>query len=195
MKDKEELKYVVFCRTIARIYNMEEVRPEMKDVLQIIDTISDRAGKIVSYITIIYTFLVVFEVIMRYVFNRPTLWSAELTYYLFGIQWLIAGAYDVLYDKHIKVDILAENFSKQKKAIVDLVGALFFFLFIGALFYHSLTLGWDDMLINKRSFSMWGPPIWPVELCIALGAFLLLLQGFAKVVRDIKVVREGGEDK
>ncbi|MDX9871626.1 MAG: TRAP transporter small permease subunit [Clostridia bacterium] len=167
----------------------------MKGILKIIDIINDRIGKIVSYITLIYTFLVIFEVIMRYIFNSPTIWSAELTYYLFGIQWLIAGAYDVLYDKHIKVDIIAEKFSKRTKAIADLFGALFFFLFIGTMFYHSLILGWEDMLIGKRSFSIWGPPIWPVELCIALGAFLLLLQGFAKVIRDISIVREGGEYK
>lgn len=167
----------------------------MKGVLKIIDTISDRAGKTVSYITLIYTFLVVFEVVMRYIFNRPTLWSAELTYYLFGIQWLIGGGYDVLYDKHIKVDIIAEKFSKRKRAMADIFGALFFFLFIGAMFYHSIILGIEDMLIGKRSFSIWGPPIWPVELCIALGAFILLLQGFAKLVRDIGKLREGGENK
>lgn len=162
----------------------------MKTFLSIIDSLSEWSGKIFSFLVVAATIVVVYEVMMRYVFNAPTVWGLELTIYLCAATYLMAGAYAHLYDAHVKVDVLYLRWTPRLRAIVDLATALFFFIGVGLLLWVGVVWTIKAIVGGSTSGSIWDPIIWPMRLLIPLGSFLLLLQGLAKFIRDFAIARK-----
>ncbi len=103
-----------------------------------IDRVSYYAGEFVSYWAVIAVFVYYFEVVSRYVFNSPTNWAHEAMFLMFGMQYLVAGAYAALTEAHVRVDIFYARWSPARKAWVDLGTSVFFFIFAGTI----LVTGW-----------------------------------------------------
>ena len=155
-----------------------------------LDRISYYTGEFVAYWVVIAVFVYYFEVVARYVFNSPTIWAHEGMYLMFGMQYLIAGAYAALTDAHVKVDIFYAKWSPQRKALVDLFTSIFFFIFAGTLIVTGWIFAMDATRVGEISFSEWQIAYWPFKWTIALGGVLLFLQGIAKLARDIETVRQ-----
>ena len=112
-----------------------------------IDRLSLFTGEFVSYWSVIAVFVYYFEVISRYVFNSPTNWAHEAMYLMFGMQYLIAGAYAMLTESHVRVDIFYAPMSPRRKALTDIVTSIFFFIFAGVLFWTCWTFALDAMAV------------------------------------------------
>lgn len=112
-----------------------------------IDRLSLVAGEFVSYWAVIAVFVYYFEVISRYVFNSPTSWAHESMYLMFGMQYLIAGAYAMLTENHVRVDIFYGPMSPRRKAWVDLFTSVFFFIFAGTLLVTSYIFAMDAIAV------------------------------------------------
>lgn len=165
----------------------------MARFLSVIDGMSEWSGKVFSFLVVVATLVVVYEVVMRYAFRAPTIWGLELTIFLCGATYVMAGAYAHLYDAHVKVDVLYLRWTPRIRAIVDLVTAPFFFVAIGVLLWVGAEWTVQAIVGKATSGSIWSPTIWPMRLLIALGSFLLLLQGLAKFIRDFGVARRARE--
>lgn len=157
-------------------------------VLDFIDAMNDWVGKILWFGIVIITLLVLSEVIRRYFFNAPTVWGNELTQLVFAVYVVLSGGYVLRWGGHVNVDILYNRFSERTRAIVDIFTFFIFFLFCGMMVVYGGSLAWESISIWERSNSAWGPPLYPVKMMIPLGALLLLLQGTAKLIRDILTV-------
>jgi len=165
----------------------------IKIFLRSIDSISEWSGKMVSFLIIVITGVTIWEVILRYIFNSPTIWAFDAAYLIFGAYGVLGGAYTLYFRGHVNVDILYGRLPLRVRAIVDLVTSIFFFLFCGLLLWKGGEMAWDSLKILERGSSAWSPPVYPIKLAIPLGAFLLLLQGTAKFIRDLfKVIKGGG---
>ena len=103
-----------------------------------IDRISGFAGRYVAYWSLIAPFVFTYEVVLRYAFNSPTNWAHEGMYLMFGMQYLIMGAYAMLSESHVRVDIFYAPLSPRRKALADILTSVFFFIFAGVL----LVTGW-----------------------------------------------------
>ncbi len=167
---------------------------QLKSILSVIDFISDRVGKLASYLIIFMTLILVYEVVMRYVFGRLTTWAHELTEFVFGSHFLLAGAYCVLHRSHINVDIIYARFSVRVKAITDVtVTAIAFFLLFGILLWNGIIMARDSIMILEVSSTFWAPPIYPIKTMVPIAALLLVLQGLAKFIRDLITAVTGRE--
>ena len=158
-----------------------------------IDFINRWTGKGVSFFILATAIALVYEVVVRYVFNQPTQWGHELGIFMFGVAGLLAGGYVLLHKAHVNLDILYSRVSRRKQAILDLVTApLFFFIMILIIWQ-----GGDFALISwktlEHSSSPWGPPFYPVKTIIPIAALLLLFQGIAKFIRDFFFATHGKE--
>lgn len=165
----------------------------MKSFLSVIDFISNWSGKVFAFLWIPVVLVISQEVIRRYVFGAPTLWGFETMIFLCGVLYIIGGAYTLLHRRHIYVDAVYARFSLRIRAIIDLVTFPFFFLFVGILLWAGADRAWAAILIRETSGSPWNPPIYPIFLAIPLGAFLILLQGLAKFIRDLSIAIRGQE--
>lgn len=112
-----------------------------------IDRLSLTCGEFVSYWAVIAVLVYYYEVIARYVFNSPTNWAHESMYLMFGMQYLIAGAYAMLTESHVRVDVFYAPLSPRRKAIVDLLTSVFFFIFAGTLLVTSWIFAMDAIAV------------------------------------------------
>lgn len=112
-----------------------------------IDRLSLGCGEFVSYWAVIAVFVYYFEVIARYVFNSPTSWAHESMYLMFGMQYLIAGAYAMLTESHVRVDVFYAPLPRARKAWVDLLTSAFFFIFAGTLLATSYIFAFDAIAV------------------------------------------------
>ena len=160
----------------------------LKTLMTIIDKVNDRVGNLLSYFLFLFFVLLLMEVILRYFFNSPTVWANELAQMLFGSYAIMAGGYILRIGGHVNVDILYSRLTRKSRAALDIVTSLLFFLFCGMLLIYGGSLAWDSLSRFEHSQSAWNPPLYPAKLMIPLAAFLLILQGLAKLIRDILIL-------
>ena len=156
--------------------------------LKFIDAVNDRMGSLLSYFLFLFFVLLFMEVILRYFFNSPTVWANELAQMLFGAYAILAGGYILRTGGHVNVDILYSRLSKKTRAILDIGTSILFFLFSGMLLIYGGSLAWDSLSRFEHSQSAWNPPLYPAKLMIPFAAILLMLQGLAKLIRDILIL-------
>ena len=173
---------------VARVEMQDDYTLVGKRINGIIDRISLFTGEFVALWSVIAVFVYYYEVIVRYVFNSPTNWAHEGMFLMFGMQYLIAGAYAMLTESHVRVDIFYAKFSPRGKAITDLITSVFFFIFAGTLIWTGWIFAFDSINQNEVSFTEWGIQYWPVKLVIVLGGVLLFLQGISKLSKDISLI-------
>ncbi len=166
----------------------------MRRVLAIIDSVSEWSGKLISVLIFSLAFLLLYDVILRFAFNAPTIWCHELALHIFGTYSVLAGPYVLLHDGHVKIDIFYNLFSPRGKAILDAVTYPFLFMFLGLLLWHGYAIGIRAFELKQTvSPSPWASPIWPVKLTIPLAALLMFAQGLAQYIRILKLAFTGKE--
>jgi TRAP-type mannitol/chloroaromatic compound transport system permease small subunit len=163
----------------------------IRNVLHIIDTINEWVGRAVSVLVWPVVFLLGTEVTLRYVFNKPTLWAMPLSLYAFGTIAIVAGGYVLLHKEHVVVDVLYSRYSPRVKAGLDVFTAFFFFLFCGALLWKGIEFAQTSVIAGEKYTGVWQPIIWPIKLMLPFGALLIVLQGLAKLTRDLVLLLTG----
>ncbi|WP_321499320.1 TRAP transporter small permease subunit [Breoghania sp.] len=153
-----------------------------------IDRLSLYCGEFASYWAVIAVFVYYYEVIARYVFNSPTNWAHEGMFLMFGMQYLIAGAYAMLTESHVRVDVFYAPLSVRGKAVVDLLTSVFFFIFAGTLLATSWIFAYQATQVGEISFTEWAIAYWPFKWAMVLGGLLLVLQGISKLAQDLRAV-------
>ncbi len=157
----------------------------MRALVRGIDRISTVSGHILVWWTLLAVIIIGYEVVARYVFDRPTNWAHESMTLIFAMQYVLCGAYAHLTKSHVRVDVVYQALSERNRARLDALTALLFFFYIGVMTYTGWWLYWDSQLMWEVSFTDWGPPMYPVKFTVFLGSLLLFLQGIANFVRDI----------
>lgn len=161
------------------------VRTRLTDA---IDGLSNRVGEFVAYWAVLSVFAYYYEVVGRYFLNSPTNWVHESMFLMFGMQYMLSGAYGYKEDQHVRVDVFYSQFSVRGKAIADIITSIFFFIFIGTMLWTGWKFASDAINVGEASFTEWAVQYWPVKLTIPIGAGLLLLQGISKLIKDIIIV-------
>ena len=165
----------------------------VRKFLNIIDNISEWTGKIFSFVTLALMLIVVYDVAMRYIVNRPTEWGLELNGFLLLAVTFLGGGYALLKNAHVRVNIVHDRFPPRVRAVVDLITYLVFFVVCVVLLQYGSQVAWDSLRANTRTPSTWGPVLWPSQMLIPIGAALIGLQGLAKWIRDLYMVVKGTE--
>jgi len=162
----------------------------LRTFITYVGRISQWSGKAVAWLMIPLVFELVYDTGARYLFNAPTVWSFDLSYMLYGVLFMIGGAYTLLDEEHIRIEVFYDLFSARGKAITDAIGYLvFFFPAIGFLFYYGIFYAaesWETL--ERATSSYWSPPIYHFKTVIPVAALLLLLQGVAKFINALAVI-------
>jgi TRAP-type mannitol/chloroaromatic compound transport system permease small subunit len=159
-------------------------------LLALIDRISESVGKMAGFLILVLALAVGYDVVMRYLFDRPTVWAQELSAMLFGTFIILGGAYTAKEQKHVNMDILYSRFSKRGRATLDII--TFFVLtvpFLGVLLWKGGEGAWRSIATLEHDSSQWGPPLYPFRIMLPLGALLFLMQAGAKFIRDWRILQ------
>lgn len=158
-----------------------------------IDNLNDWVGKIFGFLIYPIVFILVYEVVMRYAFDSPTIWAHETSCFLFGAHFILGGAYALRWGAFVNIEVLYERFPLRTRAIVDLFTWILFYMFCGVLLWRSVPWAWASVSVLEYSESVWGPPIWPIKLTVPVAATLVLLQGLTKTIKDFYTAVTGRE--
>ena len=169
-----------------------DVLPESNAFSKFVGQLNNFVGTFVAYWSVIAVIVYYYEVIARYVFNSPTNWAHESMFLMFGAQYLLAGGFCLRENAHVRVDVLYTHFSERKKAIVDLLTSVFFYIFMITLLVSGWTFFMDSYSVREVSFTEWGIQYYPIKLSLAAGALLLILQGTSRLLNDINTLRKAG---
>lgn len=165
----------------------------MQKFLFFIDHVSTWVGKTFAWCILILTAVVSYEVFMRYVLRSPTGWAYDTSYILYGTLFMMAGAYALAGNSHVRADVVSRFLPNRFKAGLDLVlYGIFFFPGIIALMFSGWEFAAASWRIGERSpYSPAGPPLYHFKSVIPLCAFFLFLQGIAEVTRCVVCLRTG----
>jgi len=161
--------------------------------LRAVDETSTFIGKFFAWSIVLLTLAISYEVFCRYVLGAPTDWAFDLSYMLYGTLFMMAGAYTLARNGHVRGDFVYRSWAPRRQARMDLaLYVLFFFPGIIALIYS----GWDYfklawLLNEKSSASPNGPVIWPFKAVIPITGVFMLLQGIAESIRCVQCIRTG----
>jgi TRAP-type mannitol/chloroaromatic compound transport system permease small subunit len=158
--------------------------------LSTIDKISEISAKAVSWLFIGASIITFYDVIMRYAFNRPTVWGLEFSLWLLIATYFISGGYATMLRSHIRLDALYVRWPEHKKAAIDvfITGPLLI-IFSLIIIWQGGNWTWEAIITGERTYSLWAAPYWPVKITIPIGGFLVFLQGIAELIRDSRVLK------
>jgi len=174
---------------------METPPPGLIRIVRGIDRFTDVTGTWVAWLNVPMMLFVSYEVVMRYVFDSPTIWVFDITYMLYGTIFMLGAAYALLKGAHIRTDFFFERWSPRTRGIIDSVAYLAFFF--PAIFIFLLITwgeGWYAFQIHEVSEQTpWRPILWPFKMMIPLASLLLLIQGVSETIKSVWAVRTGIE--
>jgi len=157
----------------------------MKQCLHLIDELSKWSGQAIAPLALVYMAILIIEVVARYVFNAPTKWAHETSTFIFGAQFMLAGAYCFWRGSMVNVEILHDRLPLRARAILDLILSIFPLVVCGIMIGTGWSAFWSSLEMQECTQTVFGPPLYPLKAVIPVGAFLLLLQVVARFVRDL----------
>ena len=159
----------------------------MRNVVNVIDSIVEQAGKTIRWLCVVLVLVMAYEVTTRYGFNAPTMWAYESCIMIGAAIYSIAWSYTHRHDAHIRVDIFYMRLSPKGKAIVDVAGDLIFlFPLVIILIGISSAWTWRAWLTSEvMAETYWYPPSAPLRTVVTLGFCLFALQGLANFTRNL----------
>src|SRR5215217_1072642 len=165
----------------------------MQKLLLTIDKISTFVGHTFSWFIVALTLLISWEVFSRYALDRPHAWAFDAMIMLYGTLFMMAGAYTLSVNGHVRGDVLYGFFRPRTQAIIDLTLYILFFIpGVVALAYAGYYYAADSWRIDEHSnITSEGPPIYPFKTVIPLAGAILLVQGIVEIIRCIICIRQG----
>jgi TRAP-type mannitol/chloroaromatic compound transport system permease small subunit len=172
---------------------MAETTSGLIRTVRVIDKFTDTTGVWVAWLNMPLVLAVAYEVLSRYVFNAPTIWSFDVTYMLYGTIFMLGAAYALLKGAHIRTDFFYENWSDRTRGMVDSISYIvFFFPSIIMLLAASGSEAWYSYTISETSEQTpWRPILWPFKAVVPLTCVLLLLQGVSELIKSFYAARTG----
>jgi TRAP-type mannitol/chloroaromatic compound transport system permease small subunit len=161
--------------------------------VRVIDRFAELSGVAIAWLMVPLIGAVVYEVVARYAFDAPTIWSFDVTYMLYGAMFMLGAAYALRVGAHIRTDFFWERWSLRTRGVIDSIAYVVFFFPGIALF---LWVGWDEAWYAYEIGEMseqtpWRPLLWPLKACVPLAAALLLLQGVSELAKSLHAALTG----
>jgi TRAP-type mannitol/chloroaromatic compound transport system permease small subunit len=165
----------------------------MQKVLLLIDKVSTWIGHAFSWLIVALTLLITWEVFSRYALDAPHAWAFDVMIMLYGTLFMMAGAYTLSVNGHVRGDVLYGFFTPRVQASIDLTLYIVFFIpGVVALAWAGYSYAADSWRIDEHSnITSDGPPVYPFKTVIPIAGTILLVQGIVEIVRCIICIKQG----
>jgi TRAP-type mannitol/chloroaromatic compound transport system permease small subunit len=164
----------------------------MQSLLLLVDRLSTWLGQLFAWVIVALTLMITWEVFSRYVLNDPHDWALDVQIMLYGTLFMMAGAYTLAKNGHVRGDVLYGFFRPRTQATLDLILYFLFFLpGVVAMTYAGWVFANEALAIRESTFSATPLPVYPFKFVIPLAGGMLLLQGIVEIVRCIQCIRAG----
>jgi TRAP-type mannitol/chloroaromatic compound transport system permease small subunit len=164
-------------------------------IVRAVDRFTDVTGTWVAWLIVPLVLAVSYEVVARYGFDAPTIWSYDVAYMLYGTIFMLGAAYALLRGAHIRTDFFFEKWSIRTRGVIDSIAYLvFFFPSLLMFFFVTGDEAWYAFRIGEVSEQTpWRPILWPFKAVIPLTCLLLMIQGVSETIKSLYAARTGVE--
>lgn len=173
----------------------------MQKLLLAIDKISTVVGQTFSWFIVALTLMISWEVFSRYALDHPHPWAFDVMIMMYGTVFMMAGAYTLSKNGHVRGDVLYGFFPPRLQASIDLTLYILFFVpGVFALAWAGYNFAAESLVINEHSnVTADGPPVYPFKMILPLAGAFLLVQGVVEIIRCVMCLQTGqwpkrGED-
>jgi len=165
----------------------------MQNLLLFVDSVSTWVGKAFSWLIVALTLLISWEVFSRYALDHPHAWAFDVMIMLYGTLFMMAGAYTLSKNGHVRGDVLYGFFPPRLQAGLDLSLYLLFFIpGVVAFVWAGYNYAAESWVINEHSnITADGPPIYPFKTIIPIAGAFILVQGVVEIIRCVICLRQG----
>ena len=165
----------------------------MQKLLLTIDKISTFVGQSFSWLIVSLTFMISWEVFSRYALDHPHSWAFDAMIMQYGTLFMMAGAYTLAKNGHVRGDVLYSFFMPRTQATIDLILFIVFFIpGVFALTYAGYTFAAESWrMLEHSSITSEGPPIYPFKTMMPLAGAFLLVQGIIEIIRCVICIKQG----
>ena len=165
----------------------------MKNFVLFIDRLSAGVGKAFSWCVVIMALGTGYDIVMRYLFHAPTAWAFDVSYFMYGALFIMAGAYTLSRNGHVRCDFVYQTWRPRVQAAIDLALSIAFLLpvFLAVLVYGIPFAGQSWSSHEVSVYAANGAPVYPLKALIPIAAALMLLQCLAEIVRCVLCLRDG----
>ena len=165
----------------------------MQKILLFVDKVSTWVGHAFSWFIVGLTLLISWEVFSRYALDRPHAWAFDAMIMMYGTLFMMAGAYALAKNGHVRGDVLYGFFTPRAQASLDLTLYIVFFIpGVVALVWAGYTYAAESWAIRESSnITAGGPPYYPFKTIIPVAGAFVLVQGIVEIIRCIICIRQG----
>ncbi len=150
-------------------------------IVNVINLLNEKTGRGVSFLFIPITVVCTIEVVMRYLFNSPTIWAWEVDTQLFCYLTALGAGYTLRQGGHVRVEIFVNLFSARTRQLIEVIVDCVFLVVIAILSQQTGRMAISSIVMREQSSSYWVYPLYPTKIIIAIGVFFLFLQGLAQL--------------
>ncbi len=146
-------------------------------------------GKVAQYLVFGMLGILFFETCSRTIFNHPWIWSVELAEFVMAAYYTLGGAWTLLLDGHVRMDLAYGKWSKKNKALADCLTFVLIMLYLVVLLLGGFISLEYSMKYRQKSYSSWAPPVTPIKIIMLFGMTLMALQVIAEFFKDLATAR------
>ncbi len=160
----------------------------VKAFVRIVDAVNYRIGRMAMYLFFVLAGVLLWSIVAK-AFGRPPLWTQEMAQFTMVAYFVLGGAYSLQLGANVRMDLLYGRWSLRRRAAVDTVTVFAMIFFLGVVLYGGIESTIYAFEIGERSRTVWRPYMAPIKIIICSGAFLMILQSVAFLIRDIAFLR------
>jgi TRAP-type mannitol/chloroaromatic compound transport system permease small subunit len=146
-------------------------------------------GRLAMYLIFVMVGVLLYSAFMRTGFNRPPLWSVEMSQFLLSAYYILGGAYTLQLDAHVRMDLLYSRWTLRGRAFADTLTAVCLITYLIVMLMGGISSTEYALEYGQRASSSWRPPLAPIKIVMSFGIFLMILQAVAFFFRDLARVR------
>ena len=163
-------------------------------IIKGIDFLVEKQGQLTSFLIVPLLFIVLYEVLMRYAFNAPTVWGFEATAFAYGLHYMLGLSFMEHAEGHVRVDIITSRFPKKVQAIIMIAGYMLIFMPVFVLMtWGAIEFAHTATVTNELNSTSWAPRIWPYKIFMALSFLLLVVQGLSTMLKNLQNLSDNPE--
>ncbi len=160
----------------------------IRGYVRVVDAVNRAVGRFAMLLIFVLMGILLWSSISK-AFFTPSVWTLEMAQFTMVAYYLLGGPWSLQAGEHVRMDLLYGALSDRRKALIDSVTVLFLIAYLTLLLYGGLSSTAYALEYGERSYSAWRPYMAPVKIIACVGIFLMLLQAFAVLFKDIAKLR------
>ena len=151
---------------------------------------SKAVGQFSMYLVFGMIGILFFETVSRTIFNHPWIWTVEMAQFVMAAYYTLGGAYTLIMDGHVRMDLTYARWSPKNKALADVLTMSIILLYLVLLLVGGFISLEYSIRYKQKSYSSWGPQVTPIKIIMLFGMVLMILQVIAEFFKDLEKLRE-----